>query len=100
MDFRQLLPEPGPFDLQARLTALDLAARATNRPYTAASFVCSADGRANFGGRSGALGDDGDKAMFHGLREQVDAVLVGTGTLRAERYGRVLGEPERRDRRV
>ena len=31
--------------------------------------------------------------MFHGLREQVDAVLVGTGTLRAERYGRILGKP-------
>ena len=38
--------------------------------------------------------------MFHGLREQVDAVLVGTGTLRAEKYGRLLGKPERRQRRV
>ncbi len=28
--------------------------------------------------------------MFHGLRERFDAVLAGTGTLRAERYGRVL----------
>ncbi len=37
--------------------------------------------------------------MFHGLREQVDAVLAGTGTLRSENYGRILGKPERRDRR-
>ena len=50
-------------------------------------------------GRSGALGDDGDRAMFHGLREQVDAVLAGTGTLRTENYGRILGKSERRERR-
>jgi riboflavin biosynthesis pyrimidine reductase len=38
--------------------------------------------------------------MFHGLREQVDAVLAGTGTLRTERYGRILGKAERRERRL
>ena len=38
--------------------------------------------------------------MFHGLREQVDAVLVGTVTLRVERYGRLIKDPERRRRRV
>ena len=32
-------------------------------------------------------------AMFHGLREQVDAVLAGTGTLRTERYGRIVARP-------
>lgn len=37
--------------------------------------------------------------MFHGLREHVDAVLVGTRTLMVERYGRMLGKPERRERR-
>jgi riboflavin-specific deaminase-like protein len=102
MDFRQLLPQPASFDLDHLLAELgpDLASRATDRPYTVANFVASADGRATFAGRSGQLGDDGDRAMFHGLREQVDAVLVGTGTLRAENYGRVLGKPERRQRRL
>ena len=38
--------------------------------------------------------------MFHGLREHVDAILVGTGTLRAERYGRIVRDPERRRRRA
>ncbi len=70
-----------------------------DRPYTIANFVSSADGRATFEGRSGALGDDGDKAVFHGLREQVDAVLAGTRTLQAEHYGRIIGKPERRARR-
>src|SRR5580704_11719422 len=99
MEFRELFPEPGPFDLGARLETLDLGAHATDRPYTVANFVASADGRATFDGRSGHLGDDGDRSVFHGLREQVDAVLVGTGTLRAERYGRILGKVERRERR-
>jgi 5-amino-6-(5-phosphoribosylamino)uracil reductase len=99
MEFRQLLPEPGNFALEERLAELDLEPKDSDRPYTIANFVSSADGRATFAGRSGALGDDGDKAIFHGLREQVDAVLVGTRTLAIERYGRILGKPERRDRR-
>jgi 5-amino-6-(5-phosphoribosylamino)uracil reductase len=65
-----------------------------------ANFVASVDGRATFAGRSGALGDEGDRAMFHGLRERADALLVGTRTLGVERYGRTLGKPERRERRV
>jgi riboflavin biosynthesis pyrimidine reductase len=100
MEFRELFPESGRFDLPERLAALDLAAMARpDRPYTLANFVSSADGRATFGGRSGQLGDDGDKAMFHGLRERVDAVLAGTRTMETERYGRILGKPERRERR-
>ena len=34
------------------------------------------------------------------LRERVDAVLAGTGTLREEEYGRIIPDPERRARRV
>jgi riboflavin biosynthesis pyrimidine reductase len=100
MEFQQLLPEPAAFDLVERLAALDLQSNATDRPYTIANFVSSADGRATFMGRSGELGDDGDRAMFHTLREQVDAVLVGTKTLKIERYGRILGKADRRERRV
>lgn len=64
------------------------------------NFVATVDGRATFAGRSGALGDEGDRALFHGLRERADAVLVGSGTLEAENYGRILGRAERRERRV
>ena len=70
------------------------------RPHVIVNFVASLDGRATFHGRSGPLGDDGDRAMFHGLREQADAVLVGTNTLRVERYGRILSQPARRERRA
>jgi riboflavin-specific deaminase-like protein len=100
MEFRQLVPQPGTVHLAELFGALDLAARAPgHRPYTLVNFVASADGRATFGGRSGMLGDEGDRAVFHALREQADAVLVGTGTLRAERYGRLISDPDTRARR-
>jgi riboflavin-specific deaminase-like protein len=67
-----------------------------NRPYVVVNFVASADGKATFEGRSGKLGGDTDSALFHRLRTQVDAVLVGSGTLRAERYGRIVRDPELR----
>jgi hypothetical protein len=97
MDFRQLLPEPASFELEERLEQLDLGAGATDRPYTIVNFVSTADGRVTFAGRSGQLGDDGDRAMFHGLREHVDAVLAGTRTMAVEHYGRILGKEERRE---
>jgi riboflavin-specific deaminase-like protein len=101
MEFRQLLPEPATVDEAELLGRLGQDAVApADRPFTVANFVMSADGRATIDGRSGGLGDDGDHAIFHCLREQVDAVLVGPGTLRAERYGRVLGKAERRQRRI
>ncbi len=100
MDFRQLLPHPATVDVAVLLATLPAEFEPPgDRPYTLVNFVESVDGRAAVHGRSSALGDDGDRAMFHGLREQVDAVLAGTGTLRTENYGRILGKPERRERR-
>ena len=101
MEFRRLYPEPANVELLPLLDELRLGERAGDeRPYVVANLVASADGRAAFRGRSAPLGDDGDHAVFHGLREEVDAVLAGTGTLRAERYGRLVRSPERVQRRV
>ncbi len=72
----------------------------SDRPYTIANFVASADGMAAVQGRSGALSDPGDRALFHALREQVDGVLVGTRTLAVERYGRIVKSQEGRARRL
>lgn len=104
MKFQRLLPKPGATEIGDLLESLFLERRApATRPYTIVNFVASADGRATIGGRSGPLGDDGDRALFHCLRQQVDAVLAGTATLQAERYGPILGKPpissERRQRR-
>ena len=54
-------------------------------------MVTSLDGRIAVDGGSSALGGDGDHAMFHALRRSADAVLAGTGTMRAERYGPIAG---------
>jgi riboflavin-specific deaminase-like protein len=100
VEFRQLLPEPRVIELEETLEALHFDPRSDReRPYVVVNFVASVDGRSSFRGRSGALGDEGDRATFHGLRERADAVLVGTRTLGVEGYGRMLGREERRQRR-
>jgi riboflavin biosynthesis pyrimidine reductase len=101
VDFRQLLPGPATVEIGELLGSMSLADRApAQRPYATANFIASVDGRATILGRSGQLGDDGDRMMFHGLREQADAVLAGTNTLRTERYGRMISNAESRARRV
>jgi len=101
VEFRQLLPEPRTVAVEELLAGLSPAAeRPPSRPYVLVNFISSLDGRATFQGRSGQLGDEGDRAVFHGLRERVDAVMAGTATLQIEGYGRILGRPERRQRRV
>ncbi|MFI5004066.1 MAG: dihydrofolate reductase family protein [Solirubrobacterales bacterium] len=59
-------------------------------PRVLLNMACTADGRATVGGRSGPIGDRGDRELFHALRTAVDAVLVGAGTVRAERYRRLV----------
>jgi riboflavin-specific deaminase-like protein len=66
------------------------------RPYVVVNMAATADGRAAVDGKSGAIGGDADLAWFHQLRASVDAVLVATGTLRTETYGRLVRSPERR----
>lgn len=100
MEFRQLLPEPALRTAEEVLASVEPLRAVAGRPYVAVNFVTSLDGRAGFQGRSGQLGDEGDRALFHGLRERAGAVMAGTGTLRVERYGRMMGSAERRARRT
>jgi riboflavin biosynthesis pyrimidine reductase len=58
-----------------------------DRPYVVCNFVSSADGKATASGRTAPLAGAADKAAFHLLRTQVDAVLAGIGTLEIEGYG-------------
>ena len=37
--------------------------------------------------------------MLAGLRTRFDAVMIGAGTMRAERYGRLVADQEKRERR-
>jgi riboflavin biosynthesis pyrimidine reductase len=100
MDLRRILPEPGTVEAETALDGLDLAELAPpDRPYVVANMVSSADGRSTIEGRSAPLSDPADRVLFHALRRQVDAVLAGTGTLRTERYRRLVRQPERREER-
>lgn len=101
MKLRQLIPHDAVVEVPGLLESLDLEQRAgSDRPYTIINFIATADGRATFQGRSARLGDKVDREMFHGLREQADAVMAGTHTVRIERYGRMTRDPERRERRL
>ena len=101
MELRQLIPHARHVEVPEILTGLQLEERAgPHRPYTIVNFIASADGRATFRGRSAPLGDPVDREMFHGLREQAEAVIAGTHTIRVERYGRLTRDPERQERRL
>jgi riboflavin-specific deaminase-like protein len=69
------------------------------RPHVMLNMVSTVDGRATVAGRSGPISNRADRELFHGLRATVDAVLVGAGTVRAERYGRIIPDGDRRQLR-
>jgi riboflavin-specific deaminase-like protein len=97
---RRLVPDPGPTSATEQLEAYrpwdDPPAA---RPRVALNFATTLDGRAAIEGRSGAIGSDSDTAMLVGLRQRFDAVMIGAGTMRVEKYGRIIGDPEKRARR-
>ncbi len=97
---RRLFPDPGPTTPDEQLGGLDLRDLAPGeRPYVLTNFAVTLDGRATIAGRSGSIGSEADTALFHTLRTRVDAVLVGAGTIRAEKYGALIEDSEARSRR-
>lgn len=71
----------------------------SERPYLVLNMVSSLDGRATIDWRTKGLSTDVDRLLFHHLRTQADAVMVGAGTARTERYGRMAKSDELRDKR-
>jgi riboflavin biosynthesis pyrimidine reductase len=69
------------------------------RPRVVAAMIATVDGRAAVEGRSVALGHPADRALLRELRTGADAILVGTPTLKAERYATLL-DADQRERRV
>lgn len=68
-------------------------------PTVRANMITSLDGGAALDGRSGGLGNEADQHLFAVLRDLADVILVGSGTVRAERYAGVELDEERRARR-
>jgi hypothetical protein len=93
----RLYPDPAEVEITEQLALFepwDLAN--PRRPYLFTNFVTSVDGHATLEGRSGKLAGEADLQMLLGLRERADAVMVGAGTLRNERYGRIIASEETR----
>ncbi|MGH3793765.1 MAG: dihydrofolate reductase family protein [Pseudonocardiaceae bacterium] len=98
---RRLLPEAGTVSAVEALDDLGLADLApAHRPYVVLNMVATADGAATLRGRTAPMSNPADRELFHELRAQIDAVLVGAGTVRTERYGRLVRDPARRERRT
>jgi riboflavin biosynthesis pyrimidine reductase len=103
LTLKRLLPADVPATADRIVAGFGLDASAAagqpSRPYVLLNMVSTADGHATLGGRSGPLSSRADRALFHGLRLVVDAVMAGAGTVRVERYGRIVPEQSRRERR-
>jgi riboflavin biosynthesis pyrimidine reductase len=87
--FSRLLP-----DCADGLTAEEIASEMPkpppdDRPFLAANFVATADGRATIEGRTGPIANRADYELFHALRTRFDAVMVGAQTVRVEGYGQM-----------
>ena len=86
-----------PEELASRLERRELAP--PGRPYLGINMVSSLDGKATLDWRTKGLSTDFDRRLFHHLRTQADAVMVGAGTAREERYGRMTKNDELRQKR-
>jgi riboflavin biosynthesis pyrimidine reductase len=100
---RRLLPAGDPATAAEVVEELGLwlrPERPPGRPRVLLNMVGAVDGRATLQGRSAPLSGPADRELFHALRAPVDAVLVGAGTVRAERYGRLIPDEAHRALRV
>jgi 5-amino-6-(5-phosphoribosylamino)uracil reductase len=99
---RRLIPDPGETTVNEQLESYSPWERPPDdRPFVATNFAVTVDGRASIDGRSGPIGSEADTEMLARLRTRFDAVMIGAGTMRVERYGRIVpsqGQRERRER--
>jgi riboflavin-specific deaminase-like protein len=97
---RLLHPERGETSPAQLAEGLRLGDRApADRPYLALNMVASLDGKATIDWRTKGLSTELDRQLFHHLRTQADAVMVGAGTARTERYGAITKSDELREKR-
>lgn len=79
--------------LTGEATDLEALYRPPSLPWLRVNMVSTLDGAANGeSGKSGSINNEADKRVFHALRAQADAIVVGAGTARTERY-RVAAVP-------
>jgi riboflavin-specific deaminase-like protein len=100
LELRRLFPDHATVTVEQAASGLGFNARApAGRPFLAINMVSSADGKATLAGRTAPMSAPVDRELFHQLRAAADGILVGAGTIRIERYGRVTKTPELRAKR-
>lgn len=100
MELSQIYPEHKTVSGEDAVGELELNEKApAERPYVICNMISTADGKATIDGRAGPISDPIDRELFHLLRTQADAVLIGAGTLRKEYYGPLVKTPELADLR-
>src|ERR1700754_2867407 len=94
--FQRLDGAAEPVTATELLDAAGLGALAgDDRPHGFFNFIETLDGRTALDGSTRPLGGPADLEMLLSLRAAAEAVLIGTGTVRVEGYGRLVG-PDRR----
>ncbi|MFI5026780.1 MAG: dihydrofolate reductase family protein, partial [Solirubrobacterales bacterium] len=97
---RRLIPDPGETTVERQLDSYrPWEEPHDTRSFVATNFAVTVDGRATIGGKSGPIGSDMDTEMLVRLRARFDAVMIGAGTMRVERYGGMVPQQEVRERR-
>jgi riboflavin-specific deaminase-like protein len=95
-----IYPEHSPTSPEELASGLRLHELAPpDRPYLGINMVSSLDGKATLDWRTKGLSTEVDRRLFHHLRTQADALMVGAGTARQERYGRITKNEELRAKR-
>ena len=100
--FRALLPRApeGSETITAQEALADWREQEGPLPRVALNMVASLDGRIAVGGRSAPLSSPADRALFHALRAQADAVMAGARTVMLERYGPMIKNAQTRAQRA
>lgn len=76
------------------------AGASEDRPYVIVNMVATADGQGRIGKNTADLGGAADADLFATLRERVDCVMAGTGTIAAESYNAPATRSEVHERRT
>ena len=92
------LHPPPPREISAHTIYEDLelppaARRDTSRPYVLINMVSTLDGRTTVEGKAARIGSETDRRVMRTLRSKADAVMIGAGTLRAEKLTLGLDDP-------
>jgi riboflavin-specific deaminase-like protein len=101
VQLESLYPDRGQVTPEEAVSRLELGSLApSDRPYLVLNMVSTLDGKATLEWRTEGISSDIDREVFHQLRTQTEAILVGAGTARTERYGRMVKRDDLREKRV